>query len=211
MSIHAPEGTRMAYLTSMVPHPQEMEMLLDRGLPMKIVAVERRENGLPPIVHVEVHPPTGVTQLFNSNDQELNLEQAQAALDSPKQARFAEQATAINDQYSARTIETRGLIGDTTSYGTENSLPQRIVSGAGESRAIAAAKGLAGRQLTVLSFIHSRSGNDLMVSVPMPTCRRLNCGVSLMSEGWNFAVSTRTPTSLSCSPRAATSSPRWLN
>lgn len=108
------------------------------------------------------------TQLFSDSTADLNFQQATDKLATPEHREFARQASDINTRYGAKTIESRDLIGDTTSYGTENSVAQHIQADAKTSKLIAAEKGLAGKQLTVLNFDHDALGPDFLARITMP-------------------------------------------
>ncbi len=111
---------------------------------------------------------TNISQLFTSQVLSLNFEQAKQALESSQHEAFMKKASEINWKYGAKTLASKSMIGDTAQYGTENSIMQRLRIDAGTSRTIAAEKGLAGHQLSVLNFVHDKKGRDLLVHVSMP-------------------------------------------
>lgn len=139
--------------------------------------------GLPLHAPILPKPPTArVSQFFTAQTDSLNFYQAIAALNSPQHRSFATASLSINDKYGAKTVSTRDMVGDTAQYGTEDSVMQNLRIDAETSRYIAAEKGLAGNQLSVLNFVHSKSGPDAMVTVAMPESMSLKDLRAILDE-----------------------------
>lgn len=136
----------------------------------KRVATEAgiRRYKLPLHSPIVAKPKGRVSQFFTAQTDSLNFAQAVAALNSPKHKAFAQESLRINYKYGAHTISTRDMVGDTAQYGTEDSVMQRMSVDPEVSRFIAAEKGLAGHQLSVLNFVHDKNGKDFLIGVSMP-------------------------------------------